>query len=191
MDTRRLGRRLLSGLAGSTPAFAQLPAPEQRTVSRRLLSALAGSTPAFTSAPIDEFRSAAATPGPGSEPEEPKIELKIYIGSPTGVLELQEWLSGRPEVTVRAVPQPTAAGAMGSGWDFLSVRSGTGGPLAAAIRALQLWIESQRGTIEIVVGARRFAVGMTNAAVVLPTVMEVARALASAEEESEADGSAQ
>lgn len=53
--------RLLTALAGSTPAFAEASAPAAGTRSRRLLSALAGSSPAFV--PPDpvgpgEFRSA-------------------------------------------------------------------------------------------------------------------------------------
>jgi hypothetical protein len=50
MVRESFGRRLLSALAGSTPAF--MPTARsgyRRSTSRHLLSALAGSTPAFTS----------------------------------------------------------------------------------------------------------------------------------------------
>ena len=48
MGRERVGRRLLSALAGSTPAFTSPPVRNRRSLGRRLLSALAGSTAAFT-----------------------------------------------------------------------------------------------------------------------------------------------
>ncbi len=56
---RNRGRRLLSALAGSSPAFTPGPtlAVTRPGYGRRLLSALAGSSPAFTAAAPDEYRS--------------------------------------------------------------------------------------------------------------------------------------
>lgn len=49
MAPDKVGRRLLSALAGSTPAFTQTSNRPVHTRGRRFLSALAGSTVAFTS----------------------------------------------------------------------------------------------------------------------------------------------
>ncbi|MFI9386369.1 hypothetical protein [Kutzneria sp. NPDC052558] len=48
MPRDSIGRRLLSALSGSTPAFTTRTITEAVTFGRRLIAALAGSTPAFT-----------------------------------------------------------------------------------------------------------------------------------------------
>jgi hypothetical protein len=58
MARDNLGRRLLSALAGTTPAFTPAATTQGRTRRRRLLAALAGTTPAFApGADTDQYTS--------------------------------------------------------------------------------------------------------------------------------------
>lgn len=64
-----------------------------------------------------------------------------------------------------AVARPAGANSQGGVWDFLSLACATGGPLAAAVRALQMWVEARVTTIEVEAGGRRFTVtGSANCA---------------------------
>jgi len=68
MAPDRVGRRLLSALAGSTTAFTQAPSRPTHTFVRRLLAALAGSTVAFTpQAKANQY---------GRQPLSPPVTLK-------------------------------------------------------------------------------------------------------------------
>lgn len=86
-------------------------------------------------------------------------------------------MSGHSDVTVRPVNRPSEPNSQGSVWDFLAVTCATGGPVVAAVRALQLWIEAHVTVVEIEVGDRRIKVTGHDARAVLPQVVSAAQAL--------------
>jgi Effector Associated Constant Component 1 len=101
-------------------------------------------------------------------------QMRVYLDDGNELQELREWMGGHSGIRVEAVPRPAEPHAQGSVWDFLSVLCEAGGPVAAAVRALQLWIESRVTVVEIVVGEKRFTVRTTDAATVLPQVERAA-----------------
>lgn len=101
-------------------------------------------------------------------------QMKIYLEDADEVQDLQEWMTGQPGIAVEAVLRPAVLHAQGSMWDFLSVLCEAGGPLVAAVRALQLWIESRVTVVKVVVGEMSFTVRTKDAATVLPQVVETA-----------------
>jgi hypothetical protein len=109
-------------------------------------------------------------------------QMKIYIDDGGALQDLREWMTGHSGIVVKAVARPSEPTAQGSVWDFLSILCASAGPLTVAMRALQLWIESRTTVVQIVIGAKKFTVRTTDAATVLPQVMEAAtRILESAE----------
>ncbi|MFI6465542.1 hypothetical protein [Streptomyces sp. NPDC050528] len=90
---------------------------------------------------------------------------------------LRDWMAGHPGVRVDAVERPSEPNSQGTVWDFLSVVCAAGGPIVAAVSALQIWIGAQTTEIEVEVGDRRFKVRGRNAEVVLRQVMEAAKSL--------------
>ena len=101
-------------------------------------------------------------------------QMKIYLEEADELNDLRDWMSGHSGIVVEMVPCPAAPNAQGSVWDFLSVLCASAGPVVAAVRALQLWIESRVTVIEISVGDERFVVRTTDAATVLPQVEKIA-----------------
>lgn len=105
------------------------------------------------------------------------VELRVHLADGGQLADLREWMGGHPGVDVRAVGRKPDRNSQGTAWDFLSVACAAGGPLVAAVRALQLWIEAQVTEIEVEVGGRRIKVTGRTAGTVLPQVVEAARAL--------------
>ncbi|MEV6008142.1 hypothetical protein AB0M29_15140 [Streptomyces sp. NPDC051976] len=105
------------------------------------------------------------------------VELRVHLTDGGQLADLREWMGGHPGVAVRAVGRKPDRNSQGTAWDFLSVACAAGGPLVAAVRALQLWIEAQVTEIEVEVGGRRIKVTGRTAGTVLPQVIEAARAL--------------
>jgi hypothetical protein len=103
--------------------------------------------------------------------------LKIRVEDGEQFADLQAWMGGHEGVRVTPVPRASGPNAQGSAWDFLEVACGTGGALTAAVRALQLWIESRVTVIDITVGEQTFKVRTSDAKVVLQMVEEAARTL--------------
>ncbi len=101
-------------------------------------------------------------------------QMKIYLDDGEELLDLREWMAGHSGIVVEAVARPSVPNAQGSVWDFLSVLCASAGPVAAAVRALQLWIESRITVVEIVIGEKRFTARTKDAATVLPQVVEAA-----------------
>ena len=87
-------------------------------------------------------------------------------------------MDGRDQgVEVKAVGGtrgPTARARHGTSFGLACA---TGGPLAAAVRALQMWVEARVTTIEVEAGGRRFTVTGATAREVLPEVVAAVRAL--------------
>ena len=108
------------------------------------------------------------------------VELKIYLVDAQEFADLEEWMRGHPGVAVTAVARPGAGNAQGSVWDFLSIACATGGPVALAVRALQLWIESRITTVQIAIGDDKsmITVKTRDAATVLPQVEKIATKIA-------------
>lgn len=105
------------------------------------------------------------------------VELRVHLTDGGQLADLREWMGGHQGVGVRAVAKPPDPNSQGTAWDFLSVACAAGGPLVAAVRALQLWIEAHVTEIEVEVGGRRIKVTSRTAEAVLPQVIEAARAL--------------
>jgi hypothetical protein len=105
------------------------------------------------------------------------VELRVRLADGGQLADLREWMGGHQGVGVRAVARPPDPNSQGTAWDFLSVACAAGGPLVAAVRALQLWIEAHVTEIEVEVGERRIKVTSRTAETVLPQVIEAARAL--------------
>lgn len=103
-----------------------------------------------------------------------EAQLKIYLDDSAELEDLREWMSGHVGVVVEAVRRSSGPTAQGSVWDFLSVACETGGPVAAAVRALQLWIESRVTTVQIAIGENKVTVRTKDAAAVLPQVEKMA-----------------
>jgi hypothetical protein len=104
------------------------------------------------------------------------VELRAHLTDRGQLDDLGKWLD-RPGVAVRTVSRPAEPNGQGTVWDFLSVACAAGGPVVAAVRALQLWIEARVTVVEIEVGDRRFKVRSQDARAVLQEVIEAARAL--------------
>jgi hypothetical protein len=102
------------------------------------------------------------------------VQLRIHLDDATEFEDLREWMGGHDGVIVDTVRRPPGATAQGSVWDFLSVACETGGPVVAAVRALQLWIESRVTAVQVAIGDKTFTVRTTDAAMVLPRVEEMA-----------------
>jgi hypothetical protein len=113
------------------------------------------------------------------------VEFRAYLGGNGELEDLREWMSGLEGVAAKAVPRPAAPNSQGSVWDFLSVACGTGGPVVAALRALQLWIDARVTVIHIEVGDSRFAVRSQDPAV-LAQVASAIRALEPAPKDQDA-----
>lgn len=109
------------------------------------------------------------------------VELRVFVQDRAEAGDLREWMSGLPGVVVRAVAVPADPLSQGV-WDFLSVACEAGGPVVAAVRALQLWIEARITVVEVAVGDRRITVRTADASTVLPEVTKAAAALESAGE---------
>jgi hypothetical protein len=114
------------------------------------------------------------------------VEFRIYL-SDNGLLEdLREWMGDHSGVELKAVAHPSKPNSQGSVWEFLAVVCAAGGPIVAAVRALQLWIEARVTVIEIEVGDRRITVTSHDAKTVLPQVVAAAQALEAAAPENPA-----
>lgn len=107
------------------------------------------------------------------------VELRIRPSDAGQFEDLREWMRGNHGVTVRAVARAPEPNSQGTVWDFLSVGCAAGGPIVAAVRALQLWMEARVTVVEIEVGDRRIKVTTPTAAAVLPQVIDAAKALES------------
>ncbi|MEU7043376.1 hypothetical protein AB0A77_20240 [Streptomyces varsoviensis] len=119
------------------------------------------------------------------------VELRVRVNDGGRLEDLREWMGGHPGVTVRPVARAPERNSQGTVWDFLAVVCATGGPVVAAVRALQIWIEAQVTEIEVEVGDRRVKVTSRTAGAVLPQVLAAAQALETAPEPAEgADDSA-
>ncbi|MGI5455036.1 effector-associated constant component EACC1 [Streptomyces sp. CA-249302] len=105
------------------------------------------------------------------------VELRVYVNGVGRLDGLRDWMGGHPGVEVDVVEPPPERNSQGTVWDFLSVVCAAGGPIVAAVSALQLWIGAQTTEIEVEVGGKRFRVNGRNAEVKLREVMEAARAL--------------
>ncbi|MFE7118444.1 hypothetical protein ACFU99_23815 [Streptomyces sp. NPDC057654] len=111
------------------------------------------------------------------------VELRVYVNDGGELEDLREWMGGHPGVAVRPVARAPERNSQGTVWDFLAVVCATGGPVVAAVRALQLWIEAQVTAIEVEAGDRRIKVTSRNAGAVLPQVLAAAQALQAASPE--------
>jgi len=109
-------------------------------------------------------------------------QMKIYLDDGEELQNLREWMSGHSGIVVEAVGRPSEPTAQGSLWDFLSILCASAGPLAAAVRALQLWIESRITVVVIEIEGKRFTARTKDAATVLPQVLEAATKLLESEE---------
>lgn len=105
------------------------------------------------------------------------VELRVYLRDNGQLEDLRDWMCGPSGVTVQAVPRPPEPNSQGTVWDFLSVLCAAGGPVVAAVRALQLWIEARVTVIEIEVREQRIKVTSQDARTVLPQVIAAAQAL--------------
>ncbi|MCI3276591.1 hypothetical protein [Streptomyces cylindrosporus] len=105
------------------------------------------------------------------------VELRVYVNGVGQLDGLREWMGGHAGVEVTVVEPPPERNSQGTVWDFLSVVCAAGGPIVAAVTALQLWIGAQTTEIEVEVDGRRIRVNGRNAEAKLREVMEVARAL--------------
>lgn len=114
------------------------------------------------------------------------VELRVYVSSGGQLDGLREWMGGHPGVDVRAVERPPEPNSQGTVWDFLSVVCAAGGPIVAAVTALQLWIQAQVTDVEVEVGDRRFKVTGRNAEDKLRAIIETARSLETPPEHPEA-----
>jgi membrane-associated two-gene conflict system component 1 (EACC1) len=110
------------------------------------------------------------------------VELRVHLTDSGQLDDLGKWLDGPAGVVVRTVSRPPEPNSQGTVWDFLSVVCAAGGPVVAAVRALQLWIEARVTVVEIKVGDRHFTVRSQDARAVLQEIIDVARALESAPE---------
>ena len=115
--------------------------------------------------------------------------MKIYLDDADEFNDLREWMEGHSGIVVAAVARPAAPNAQGSVWDFLSVLCASTGPVAAAVRALQLWIESRVAVVRIEVGDKSFVVRTPSAAAVLTQVEQLATKMLGAEEARTDDAS--
>lgn len=117
------------------------------------------------------------------------VRVRVESG---GLLEdLRGWMGGIQGVEVVAVPRAAGANSQGTVWDFLGLACATGGPLAAAVRALQMWVEARVTTIEVEAGGRRFTVTGSTAREVLPEVVAAVRALEAQDPPADPAGPAQ
>ena len=106
------------------------------------------------------------------------VELRLYLQDRAELDDLHEWLTGLSGVAVHAMTRPAQPNAQsGDLWDFLSVVCGAGGPVVAALRALQMWIEARTTSVEVVVGDKRIAVKGPDATAALAAVSETLEAL--------------
>lgn len=110
------------------------------------------------------------------------VDLRVHLSDSGQLDDLEKWLGGLSGVAVRTVLRPPEPNSQGTVWDFLSVACAAGGPVVAAVRALQLWIEARVTVVEVQVGDRRFKVRSQDARSVLPQIIEAARALEAAPE---------
>lgn len=110
----------------------------------------------------------------------PEIEFSVRLDDGGQLADLSEWLSGHRGVDVEVMAgEPPAANAQGSMWDFLSVTCAAGGPAVAALRALQLWIESRVTVVNLTIDGRQITVRTQDAATVLPEIAQAVRVLES------------
>ncbi|MGW0944220.1 effector-associated constant component EACC1 [Streptomyces sp. NPDC002623] len=105
------------------------------------------------------------------------VELRVFLSNGGQLESLRAWLDGHQGVAVEARERPPEPNSQGTVWDFLAVVCAAGGPLVAAVHALQLWIQGQVTDIELEVGDRRFKVTGRNAQAVLQEVIETAKSL--------------
>jgi hypothetical protein len=105
------------------------------------------------------------------------VELRVFLRNGGQLDSLREWMGGHQGIDVQAVERPRERNSQGTVWDFLAVACAAGGPLVAAVHALQLWIGAQTTDIELEVGDRRFKVTGRNAQAVLQEVIETAKSL--------------
>jgi hypothetical protein len=110
------------------------------------------------------------------------VELRVHLSDSGQLDDLRKWMGGSAGVAVRSVPHPPEPNSQGTVWDFLSVLCAAGGPVVAAVRALQLWIEARVTVVEVEVGERRFKVRSQDARSVLPQIIAAAHALEPAPE---------
>lgn len=104
------------------------------------------------------------------------VGFRVYLHDHAEFEDFREWMAGLRGVTVEGVARPAAVNSQGSVWDFLSVACAAGGPVVAALRAVQLWIDARVTVIHIEVGGTRFEVRSQDPAV-LAEVMTAVRAL--------------
>jgi hypothetical protein len=107
-------------------------------------------------------------------------DVRVRVDSGALLEDLRGWMGGIQGVEATAVPRQPGANSQGGVWDFLALACATGGPLAAAVRALQMWVEARVTTIEVEAGGRRFTVTGPTAQRVLPEVIAAVRALEAA-----------
>ena len=110
------------------------------------------------------------------------LTFEIHLDDDGDLEDLRNWMDGTGPSELRLVPRAAQAGAQGSAWEFLSVLCAAAGPLTAAMRALQLWIESRVTVAKVVIGQRSVAIRSTNAAEVIPQLEKTALALLEADE---------
>lgn len=104
------------------------------------------------------------------------VGFRVHLDDNGELEDLREWMSELEGVSVQAVARSAASNSQGSVWDFLSVTCGAGGPVVAALRALQLWIDARTTVILIEVEGSRFEVRSQDPAV-LAEVASAVRAL--------------
>jgi len=113
------------------------------------------------------------------------VLLQVQVVDGARIDDLQRWMEGlHPDIALKQVSRVSGANAQGTVWDFLEVACASGGAVTAAVRALQLWIESRVTSVEIVVGESKFTVKTADARVALPSVEAAAKALEAGDPDS-------